>query len=103
MEQISTRKMLVLLAVVLIASQAVVSARYLPTKRQGPGQEDRLDRLRDILRDLFENEQQLETQRYLAEHRGGVPMDLEAPVGGGGVGHLQYKRDTGAAGARLTV
>lgn len=42
----------VLLALVLVAFYAATEARYLPTRSQ----DDRLDRLRELLRDLLESE-----------------------------------------------
>ncbi|XP_069702941.1 uncharacterized protein Proc [Periplaneta americana] len=42
----------ILLALVLVALYAATEARYLPTRSQ----DDRLDRLRELLRDLLESE-----------------------------------------------
>lgn len=60
---------LVLLLVVALALNALagVDARYLPTR----GQDDRLDRLRELIRDLLENE----VDKYDAN----MPADLFGP------------------------
>ncbi|ODN05925.1 hypothetical protein Ocin01_00738 [Orchesella cincta] len=55
MEQLSVRVALVLLAAAFLASTSTmvaVSARYLPTRSQ----EDRLERLRELLKDLFDSD-----------------------------------------------
>ncbi|CAL8095983.1 unnamed protein product [Orchesella dallaii] len=55
MEPLSVRVALVLLAAAFLASTSTmvaVSARYLPTRSQ----EDRLERLRELLKDLFDSD-----------------------------------------------
>ncbi|KAK7789800.1 hypothetical protein R5R35_012983 [Gryllus longicercus] len=61
---------LALLLVVLLAlhAQVGVDARYLPTRAQ----DDRLDRLRELIRDLLENE----VDKY---NNANVPADLFGP------------------------